>query len=97
MSRCVWFLMVAGLFAAIGCEGKLPDQPSGKVTSEDVRRDASQAVNTAVEFSNRARTSFRRNSKPDSRSWTPKSRSSARRVATSRTRPRLIGIGSWPT
>jgi hypothetical protein len=60
MSRCVWFLMVAGLITAIGCEGKSPDQPSGKVTSDDVRGDTKQAVDTAAEFSQQSRDEFQK-------------------------------------
>ena len=39
MSRFVWMLMLAGLFAALGCERKPADRTPGKITSEDVRRD----------------------------------------------------------
>src|SRR3990172_2106956 len=66
MPRFVWMLMLAGLFAAIGCErcewcGQKPaDQTPGKVTSEDVRRDAGQAVNTAVEYSQQAKEEFQK-------------------------------------
>lgn len=66
MSRFVWMLMLAGLFAAIGCERcewceqKPADRTPGKVTSEDVRRDAGQAVNTAVEFSQQTKEEFQK-------------------------------------
>ena len=60
MSRFVWMLMLAGLLAAIGCEQKPADRTPGKVTSEDVRRDAGQAVNTAVEFSQQTKEEFQK-------------------------------------
>ena len=60
MSRFVWILMLAGLFAAIGCERKPADRTPGKVTSEDVRRDAGQAVNTAGEFSQQTKEEFQK-------------------------------------
>ena len=60
MSRFVWMLMLAGLLAPIGCERKAPDRTPGKVTSEDVRRDAGQAVNTAVEYSQQTKEEFQK-------------------------------------
>ena len=53
-------LLLAGLVAVVGCERKPADRTNGKVTSEDVRRDAGQAVNTAVEFSQQAKEEFQR-------------------------------------
>jgi LPS O-antigen subunit length determinant protein (WzzB/FepE family) len=53
-------LMLAGLLAAIGCERKPADRTPGKVTSEDVRRDAGQAVNTAAEFSRQTKEEFQK-------------------------------------
>ena len=82
MSRFVWTLMLAGLLTAGGCEQEPADRPPGKVTSEDVRRDAGQAVNTAVEFSQQTKENFQKSLEPDSRNWTPKSPSSGRKVAT---------------
>ena len=60
MSRLVWMLMLAGLFAALGCERKPADRTPGKVTSEDVRRDAGQAVKTAGEFSQQTKEEFQK-------------------------------------
>jgi chromosome segregation ATPase len=60
MSRFVWMLTLAGLFAALGCEQKPPDRTRGKVTSEDVRRDAGQAVNTAAEYSQQTKEEFQK-------------------------------------
>jgi len=51
-------LMQAGLLMASGCEQKPAEQTPGKVTSEDVRRDAGQAVKTAAEFSQQAKEEF---------------------------------------
>jgi hypothetical protein len=61
MSRFVWMLILAGLFAAIGCEQKPVDGTPGKVTSEDVRRDASQAVKSAAEYSPQTKEEFQKN------------------------------------
>jgi TolA-binding protein len=61
MSRWVWMLMVAWLLSASGCEQKPAERMPGKVTSEDVRRDAAQAVKTAAEFSQQARDEFQKN------------------------------------
>jgi LPS O-antigen subunit length determinant protein (WzzB/FepE family) len=52
--------MLAVLFAAIGCERKPADRMPGKVTSEDVRRDAGQAVNTAGKFSQQTKEEFQK-------------------------------------
>lgn len=60
MSRFAWILMLAGLFAVLGCERKPADRTPGKVTSEDVRRDAGQAVNTAAEFSQQTKEEFQK-------------------------------------
>jgi len=61
MLRFVWTLMLAGLFAALGCAQKPADRTPGKVTSEDVRRDAGQAVKTAAEYSQQSKEEFQRN------------------------------------
>jgi Skp family chaperone for outer membrane proteins len=61
MSRFVWMLMLAGLFASSGCEQKPADRTPGKVTSEDVRRDAGQAVKTADEYSQQTKEEFQKN------------------------------------
>jgi TolA-binding protein len=60
MSRFVWMLLLAGLFVALGCEQKPADRTPGKVTSEDVRRDAGQAVKTAAEYSQQAKEEFQK-------------------------------------
>jgi len=59
-------LTLAGLLAASGCEQRpvdrtSADQTRAKVTSEDVRRDAGQAVNTAAEFSQQTKEEFEKN------------------------------------
>ena len=61
MSRFVWMLMLAGLFAYSGCEQKPADRTPGKVTSEDVRRDAGQAATTAAEYSQQTKEEFQKN------------------------------------
>jgi Skp family chaperone for outer membrane proteins len=53
-------LMLAGVLAAIGCERKAADRTPGKVTSEDVRRDAGQAADTAAEYSRQAMEEFQK-------------------------------------
>lgn len=60
MSRLAWMLMLAGLFAALGCEQKPADRTPGKVASEDVRRDAGQAVKTAAEYSQQTKEEFQK-------------------------------------
>ena len=60
MSRFVWMLMLVGLFAVLGCEQKSADRAPGKVTSEDVRRDAGQAVETATEYSQQTKEEFQK-------------------------------------
>ena len=60
MSRFIWMLALAGLLAASGCERKPADQPPGKVMSEDVRRDAGQAAETAIEYSRQTKEEFQK-------------------------------------
>jgi TolA-binding protein len=60
MPRYVWMLMLAGLLTASGCEQKPADRTPGQVTSEDVRRDAGQAVKTAAEFSRQTKEEFQK-------------------------------------
>jgi TolA-binding protein len=52
-------LTLAGLLVASGCGQKPAEQQTtGEVTSEDVRRDTGQAVDTAVEYSQQAKEEF---------------------------------------
>jgi chromosome segregation ATPase len=60
MYRFVWMLMLAGLFAASGCEQKPADRTPGKVTSGDVRRDAGHAAETAGEYSRKTKEEFQK-------------------------------------
>ena len=60
MLRFAWILMLAGLLAAVGCEQKPADPTPGKVTSEDVRRDADKAVTTAAEYSQQTKEEFQK-------------------------------------
>jgi TolA-binding protein len=53
-------LILAGLFALSGCQEKPADRTPGKVTPEDVRRDAGKAVNTAAEYSEQAKEEFQK-------------------------------------
>jgi TolA-binding protein len=61
MLRSLSVVILAGLVALTGCERKPADRAPGKVTSEDVRRDVGQAVNTAVEFSQQSKEEFQKN------------------------------------
>jgi TolA-binding protein len=61
MARFVWLLMLAGLLAAIGCEQQSSDPTPKKVTSEDVRRDAGQAAETAAAYSRQSKEEFQKN------------------------------------
>lgn len=65
MRRFALLSMLAGLLAASGCEPKPAVPKPGKVTSEDVRRDAGKVVDTAVEFSQQTKEEFQK--KLDSR------------------------------
>jgi hypothetical protein len=58
MRRFSLMLMLAGLLTAIGCEQKTANPTPGKVTSEDVRRDAGQAAETAAEYSKQTKEEF---------------------------------------
>ena len=60
MSRFAWMLMLARLLVVLGCEQKPADRTPEKVTSEDVRRDANQAAETAVEFSQQTKEEFQK-------------------------------------
>jgi hypothetical protein len=60
MSRLVWTLMLAGLFAVLGCDQKPAGRTPGKVTPEDVRRDAGHAVKTAAEYSRQTKEEFQK-------------------------------------
>ncbi len=53
-------LILVGLLTASGCDSKPAETMPGKVTSEDVRRDAGKAVDTAVEFSQQTKEEFQR-------------------------------------
>ncbi len=60
MFRRVWLLILSGLLAASGCQQKSVEQTPGKVTSDDVRRDADQAIHTAAEFSRQTKEEFQK-------------------------------------
>jgi LPS O-antigen subunit length determinant protein (WzzB/FepE family) len=52
--------MLAGFVAFLGCEQKSADPTPKKVTSEDVRRDAGQAAETATEYSRQTKEEFQK-------------------------------------
>jgi TolA-binding protein len=52
--------MLTMLFTSLGCEQKSVDRAPGKVTPEDVRRDASQAAKTAAEYSQQTKEDFQK-------------------------------------
>jgi TolA-binding protein len=58
MYRFVWMFTLVGLLTASGCERKAAEPTSGKVTSEDVRRDASQTAETAAEYTRQTKDEF---------------------------------------
>jgi peptidoglycan hydrolase CwlO-like protein len=60
MSKLFWILILAGLITFSGCEQKAADRTPGKITPEDVRRDAGQAVNTAAEYSQQTKDEFQK-------------------------------------
>ena len=60
MSRLVWMFMPSVLLAASACERMPASRTSGKVTSEDVRHNAGQAVNTAAEYSAQTKEEFQK-------------------------------------
>ena len=58
MVRCVWMLMVPGLLVNSGCEQKPTEPVPGKVSADDVKREAGEAVHTAAEHSQQAKEDF---------------------------------------
>jgi len=58
MVRCAWIFMLAGLFAAMGCDQSSTDQTPAKVTSDDVRRDIGQAGKTAADLTRQTKEEF---------------------------------------
>lgn len=59
MYRSLWLFVCMGLLAS-GCEQRATDSAPGKVTSEDVRRDAAKALDTAAEFSQQTKDEFQK-------------------------------------
>ena len=83
MVRWMWMLMLLVFFTARGCDQKSADQTPTKVTSDDVSRDAGQVELFGCRVFPAGKARVREEaSAPDSRNWTRKSLSSARRVAT---------------
>ena len=52
------FLSIAFVLSASGCDGPTSPTPLGGVTSDDVRRDAENAIDTAAEFSRQTKDEF---------------------------------------
>jgi TolA-binding protein len=52
--------MLAGLVAVVGCGQQSADSTPKKVTSDDVRRDAGQAAETATEYSRQTKEEFQK-------------------------------------
>lgn len=61
MARVWCGVIVAGVFIATGCDQTTADRKPGEVTSQDVRRDASQAIQTTAEYTRQAKDEFQRN------------------------------------
>lgn len=57
---CFATVMLAGLFVVVGCEPKPVDPAPKKITTEDIRRDAGQAVNTVAEYSRQTKEEFQK-------------------------------------
>ena len=55
-----YVVILTGLFLVVGCEQKPADLAPKKVTSEDVRREAGQAINAAVEYSRQTKDEFQK-------------------------------------
>ena len=60
MVRGFCVVMLAGFVAVMGCEQKSADPTPKKITSEDVRRDAGQAAETAAEYSRQTKEEFQK-------------------------------------
>ena len=60
MVRGFGVVMLAGFVAVMGCEQKSADPTPKKITSEDVRRDAGQAAETAAEYSRQTKEEFQK-------------------------------------
>lgn len=58
MIRVFYVAIFAGFVAVMGCEQQSADQTPGKVTSEDMRRDAGQAAKTAADYSQQTKEEF---------------------------------------
>ena len=61
MIRVFCVVTVVAFLVITGCEQKSARPTPTKITSEDVRRDAGQAVNTAAEFAQQTKEEFQKN------------------------------------
>ena len=57
MVRSFWMLLL-GLLVTTGCEQKQSTPVPGKVSADDVKREAGEAVDTAAEYSQQAKEDF---------------------------------------
>jgi hypothetical protein len=71
MARTICMFILATLLVPIGCEQKPADRTPGKVTPEDVRRDARQAAKTAGEYSRQTADEIRKDFESPSPGRTP--------------------------
>ena len=60
MVRGFCVVVLTGLAMIIGCQQKTTDRTPGKVTSQDVQRDAGKAVDTTAEFSQQTKDDFQK-------------------------------------
>jgi predicted RNase H-like nuclease (RuvC/YqgF family) len=60
MTRGFRVVMLAGFVGLMGCEQKSGAPTPKKVTPDDVRRDAGQAVDTAVEYTRQTKEEFQK-------------------------------------
>jgi len=60
MVRGFYVAMLAGFVAVMGCEQRSADPAPTKVTSEDVRRDAGHAADTAAAYSRQTKEEFQK-------------------------------------
>ena len=82
MVRFSMMFVVMGFLVALGCERKPANQTHGKVTSEDVRRDAGQAVETAAEYSQQTKDEFQKKLELNSPNWMAESPNCVRKATT---------------
>lgn len=60
MSRVLWIVMLSVLLMNTGCEQQPAAPTAGKVTSDDVRRDAGKTIDSAVKLSQQTKEEFQK-------------------------------------